>query len=272
MKQKIGAASILTSGVLMGTLPVFVRSINLHAFLVTFFRFFVGFIFLALFFLLKNKSIKIKYKKLILLLSLANVLTVFFYICSLQIAKVAISALLLYMAPVYVMLIVFMREWKIEFETLFVVILSIIGLYLMLRPCKILSHGIICGFLSGITYSFVFVLAKEARKLMSAQEITFFILGFGALFLLPVLLVYRVNNLQLPWIIGIGLIPTAIPFTLFNYGIKYCKVEKASVLALIEPISVAIIGYAIFDEVFSSTQILGTSLILISISLSLRKV
>ena len=278
---KKGTVSILLSGILMGTLPIFVRSLELSALEITFFRFMLGFIFLAIPTIVKKKCIFLR-NRVIIFLSFFNILTIFFYISSLQLSKAAISALLLYMAPVYVMIINFIKYKKFDIEILTIGIIGILGLYFMLKPCQKLSEGIIYGFISGIFYAFVFVLAKEARKIFGAQEITVSVLGLGTMFYLPLLMLssnFSMKNLSLNFmntdqiliLLGLGLIPTAIPFTLFNYGIKYCRVEKAPILALIEPVSVSIVGFLFFKEVLSLTQFFGAGLVLLSIFLSFRE-
>ena len=278
-----GPTSILVSGILMGTLPIFVRNINLKSFDITFFRFLLGFSFILLFIIIKDGRFELKKDKTVLLLSVFNVLTIFFYISSLQLSKVAISALLLYMAPIYVTIISFFKHRFVNIKSLAITFIGLMGLYLMLKPCQLLSEGLIFGLLSGISYAFVFILAKDARRKFSAQDVTASMLGISCILYFPLfaLINYEIildpktildtwfNLSQIPWILGLGLIPTAIPFTLFNYGIKYCKIERAPILALIEPITVSFIGYFLFKELLSLMQIFGAILILISIFLSI---
>ncbi|RLI84409.1 MAG: permease, partial [Archaeoglobales archaeon] len=66
------------------------------------------------------------------------------------------------------------------------------------------------------------------------------------------------------------LIPTALAFTLFNFGIKYCRVEQAPLFALVEPVAAGFFGYALFGEVLTTKQIVGAVLILISVAIAAR--
>jgi len=61
------------------------------------------------------------------------------------------------------------------------------------------------------------------------------------------------------------LIPTALAFTLMNYGIKFCDKDKAPIVALIEPVSAGFFGYFVFNEILTVKQIIGAILVLLCV-------
>lgn len=258
-----GEVAIAISALLMSTVSIFVRNINADAITVTFLRFSTAFLFISIFMLIIQQKPMIKEFKPIILLSIFNVSTVICYISAIQSLEVATAALLLYMAPIYVLPIAYVSGERIELKTWIALPLGILGLYLMLSPYATISIGLILGVLSGVSYALVFYTSKIARRKHNPFEINFYTLMFGSLVLLPYFILNPIKD-NIFWIFGLGLIPTAIPFVLFTYGIKYVRVQVAPILALLEPLSATIIGYIVFKEVLTFKQIIGAILILAS--------
>ncbi len=264
-----GEAAIIASALMMSTVSIFVRNIDGDAISVTFLRFSSALMFLLIFAVLTRDFPRIRDRSLILL-AMANLATVVCYISAIQEVEVATAALLLYMAPVYVLPIAALSGEKIERKTWIAVPLGIVGLYLMLSPYTEIKPGLALGVLSGISYALVFFYSKKAREKHSPLQISFFNLAFGSIVLLPYFLI-RGARFSLPWVLGLGLIPTAAPFLLFTYGIKYINVQRAPILALVEPLSATLIGYLYFAEVLAAKQVIGATLILASVALAWRE-
>ncbi len=264
----LGGTAVATSALLMSTVSIFVRNLEGDALTITFLRFSSAFLIIA-FLCLLNKEIP-KIDRTLFSLAVFNLLTVVSYISAIQNLEVATAALLLYMAPVYVIPLSILMGEKVEAKTLVAVPLGIGGLYLMLTPYAQINFGLVFGIFSGISYALVFILSKEARKYHSPLQITFLNLGFGSLVLFPYFLLFGSIS-SIWWVVGLGTIPTAIPFTLFAYGIKYVKVQRAPILALVEPLSASIIGYMYFGEVLAVKQVIGAAMILVSVFIAWRE-
>ncbi len=264
-----GEASILTSAVLMGTLSIFVRNIHGDALSVTFLRLSFGLAFLVIFMAIFREKPKVEDSSLILL-SIANLVTIACYIAAIQGMAVGMAALLLYMAPVYVLPIAALTGEPIEKITWLAVPIGIFGLYLMLTPYSKITPAVLFGVLSGIAYAFVFYYSKKAREKHSSLQIAVFNLAVGTIVLLPYFLLHRAN-FSIAWVLGLGFIPTAVPFVLFAYGIKYIKVQRAPILALMEPVTATVVGYLYFSEFLTLKQLVGAALILLSISFAWRE-
>jgi len=264
--MRYGEAAIVLSAVLMGTVSVFVRNVGGDTLSVTFLRLFFGFL-AVLPFCLRDVG---RPDRTLLGLAVFNFLTVASYIAAIQSTEVAMAALLLYMAPVYVIPLSVLMGERVEVKTLLALPLGLIGLYLMLTPYAELTFGIIFGIVSGFSYAIVFVLSKEARKKHSPWRITFYNLGLGSAALLPYFLMFgRVGSWL--WAIGLGVVPTAVPFVLFSYGMKYVKVQRAPILALIEPLCAGLVGYFYFGETLTLTQLIGGAMILAGVLIAWRE-
>jgi len=271
-KTSLGAIPIITAAILMGSLAIFVRNVPLHPVQVVFFRTLIGFIFLSIPVIASRKIPVIRNPRVLVAIILVNLVVITTYISAIQLIEMGTAALLLYMAPLYVLPAAHIMGGKVGKTAWFALPVGIAGLYLMLTPYGELSFGLGLGLVSGISYAAIFFLTKTARVGMSSLHMTFIVLGTLALLTSPSIFLLPLNNVNIYWLLGLGLFPTAIAFTLFYYGIKFCKVEQAPLFALVEPVAAAILGYTYFGEVLIGKQIIGGALILISVAIAWKKV
>ena len=257
-----GEISVLISAILMGTLPYFVKSMQLSPFTTTFYRLSVGFVFLSIFMLVFR--LKPRIGKDLIALGVANTTVIFLYITAITYLSAATAALLLYMAPVYVLIYAILTG-DVRIKTVFSLLIGIFGLYLLLSPEKEINIGILTGLASGVVYAVVFILLNRLGKKYTPAQITFSNLLIGTLILLPFFRFENANPLQ---ILGLGLIPTAIPFILLSYGMGKVRVEKGPIIALSEPVTASLVGYIFFNEILTWVQLAGASMILIAVTLS----
>ncbi len=80
---------------------------------------------------------------------------------------------------------------------------------------------------------------------------------------------FRQPQSLLAWqlLLIMGLVPTAAAYLLFFGGLKLVEATKASVFAIVEPISAATLGFLFFQEWFSYDSFAGFVLIISSIIL-----
>jgi len=147
--------------------------------------------------------------------------------------------------------------------------LCMFGLYLALSPYGELNMGVVFGLVSGLAYSVFFILIKELRKFYPSLQLTFLNVGIASLILSPSLLVLS-GNFSPIWIAGLGIIPTAVPFFLLNYGMKFTRLDRAPILALIEPVAAGFFGFIILSEVLTLKQFIGAAFVLAGILFALR--
>ena len=270
-RELSGVASIITAAVLMGSVAIFVRNIQMNPIQITFFRFLFGFLFLFLISISTGRKLSFDNPRLLLTISILNVMLVSFYIAAIQLIPMGMAALLLYMAPVYVIPIAYLTGEKIEPKVFVSLPLSIIGLFLMLMPAGSLNIGVVFGFLAGLCYAFYFFVIKRLREWMPSLEITTIYLGISSLILLPCIFIQPIATLNFQWLVGLGLFPTAIAFTLFNFGLKYCRISEGPLLALAEPVAASVFGFIVFGETFTGIQIVGILLVLTGVGIALKK-
>jgi|Deesub1362A_J573_1020465.scaffolds.fasta_scaffold00250_62 drug/metabolite transporter (DMT)-like permease len=272
IKEVSGVASVITAAILMGSVAIFVRNIHMNPIHITFFRFLFGFLFLLLITISTKRRPSFDNPKLLLIISILNVVLVTFYISAIQLIPAGLAALLLYMAPVYVIPIAYLTGENIKPGVFISLPISLAGLFLMLMPAGSLNIGVGFGFVAGLSYAFYFFIIKRLREWMPSLEITTIYLGISSLILLPSVFIIPLSELNLGWLIALGLIPTAIAFTLFNFGLKYCKISEGPLFALAEPVAASIFGFLVFNESFSGIQLFGMILILTGVGIAIKKI
>lgn len=273
-RTSLGAISIITAAILMASLAIFVRNVPLHPIQVVFFRTLIGFLFLSVPIISLRKTPRVRNPKLILAIITVNLVVITSYISAIQLIEMGTAALLLYMAPLYVLPAARIMGGEVERTAWFALPVGIVGLYLMLTPYGEFSPGLILGIISGVSYAAIFFLTKSARTGMTSLHMTFIVLGGLALLTSPsiFLLPFSIYDINIYWVLGLGLFPTALGFTLFYYGIKFCKVEQAPLFALVEPAAAVLLGFLYFGEVLVEKQIIGGALIIISVAIAWKKI
>jgi drug/metabolite transporter (DMT)-like permease len=125
--------------------------------------------------------------------------------------------------------------------------------------------GLGLSFLSSITYAFYVVLSK--RTPIPPLPATF-MLSIGCVFA-GLLHITAYKCFVLPstaaiWlnVLGIGIICTAIPILLLLQSLKYISSEQVSILSVLEPIAITLVGVTILDETITALQICGIVIIL----------
>jgi drug/metabolite transporter (DMT)-like permease len=65
------------------------------------------------------------------------------------------------------------------------------------------------------------------------------------------------SQVQLGWLLYIVIIGTVIPFGLYLMGVSYIRSTRASITAILEPVSAALIAFLALGESLSPLQTMG---------------
>ena len=212
-------------------------------------------------------------------------LTVFeaLYFTSFAYTTVQHAAALLYTAPAFVALLSwFILKEHLTRRKLVAVVLSVLGAFLVMGIVRgeslFASKTQIGDWLalgSGLAYSSWYIFGKILGKNREPAVTSLIALSFGALFLLPLtagLEGIRVPNSLLAWglLALVGLIPSTLAYLFYLGGLKLIDATKASVFAIVEPLSAAVLAFVFFHEILSYDSLLGFILIISSILLVSR--
>ncbi len=203
------------------------------------------------------------------------------YIHAIEWAGMGVAAVLMYTAPIWVSLYgaLFLGE-RLTIQRAGILALAFLGCVLVGRAydpggMRLNGPGVLAGLGAGITYGAYTIFSKVAQRRHTAWATLAFGLGFGTLFLLPlqspsVLLRALTTPALLFWLVMLGLIPTLGGGLAFNLGLRRVPASSASVVATLEPVIAAALGWAVWGEGMEWPQILGAALVLSAVILLQR--
>lgn len=189
-------------------------------------------------------------------------------------SSLAAAALLLYTAPIFVMLmslVLFHERFTITkgiaLLTTFIGCALITGI--LNTAADFSFTALLYGLGSGIGYALYSIFGKFAVRKYSSATISAYTFYFSALSSLP-LADFNAGNGQwnittLMAALGIGGLCAVIPYLLYNRGLQEVEATQASILATVEPLVAACVGILCFSEPVTWQKLAGIALILTSV-------
>ena len=290
MKPRFGVFIILLSGVFWGSSCLFINGLSgvgFSAAQITTVRLTVAALILNLMLIVKGKGFR--YYKMpwqsYLYLFCAGIFTVFTmcnsYYRSVVETSSAVAAILLYLAPIFVMLmsLYFFGE-RLTVQKCVAGVLALVGCGLVSGIASGFTfnlQGVLFGLLSGFSYALysifsVFFMRKNKEPLV----FTTFCFTFAALACLI---------FSPPWVIGsmaaasetpaltlllfvlLGLCTGVIPFSLYTAGLVAVKPDVAAILSYAEPLTACIFSVLILHEPMDGFGVAGVILVCAAIVL-----
>lgn len=279
-----GYLLVFIAGVLWGIIGIFVKQMESHgseAEMTSFLRVAFAFLILLVICLFKyGMHGFLVDKKTLLVCALLGVICHGLYnICysiAVTTAGVAISAVLLDIAPMFTLLfsVLFFKEafsiWK-----LFAIMVNILGCVFTVTNGKfdigaLALTGILFGVGAGICYSLTAIIGRFAAEKTDPYVMSMYSYFFAGVFLgiwmQPWKMEQTINNGIILWGLLYALIPTALAYVLYYQGLQRVKESsKVPVIASIEVVIACIIGVIMYKEVLGAVSIIGIVLVLVSI-------
>ena len=205
--------------------------------------------------------------------------TAFFYIYiyAIAITGMGVAAVLLYTAPIWVMIFstVFLHEpfgwWKGIALLLAVMGTALVGKIYDLAGTQISMVGLLAGLGAGIGYACYILFNKAAlQRNYRPWTINAYALGIGALLMIPFQPQQGFTHLipsptALLWLVLLGIIPTLGGSLAFNLGLQRIPATNASIVATLEPLIAILLGRLFYAEQLEFLQFLGGFCIVISV-------
>lgn len=283
MKKYFPHISILTAGILWGMIGLFSRGLLNGGFsprAIVQVRNFGGLMMMTLLFLVIDRGIfRVKARHLPIFLGTGVVSVVLFTLCYFSCqtqCSLAVSAILLYTAPAFVVLMsaLVFRE-TITKRKLIALAAAFFG---CIAVSGVFSGGLsitAAGFLAGIGSAFFYALysifapfALAHYPPLTVTYYTFLCAGIASLFVADpaetVLLLTASPVLPL-LALGLILIATVLPYIFYTKGLASLESGKASILASVEPVAAAVVGILAFGEPMTAGVLLGLGAILLSV-------
>jgi drug/metabolite transporter (DMT)-like permease len=204
------------------------------------------------------------------------------YFYAVDLTTVTMAAMLFFTYPIFVTIFasISLKE-KITPTTIFAIILTFSGNALVIKAYETSwldanLLGIIFGMLSSVFFVFYFLITKELRNSYTNWTLLLYGETIGAIALTPIIFSSFsaiINYPQQLWLLIfiIAWFPNLLAYLLYSYALKHVKYSKGSILAVLEPLSAAILSATILTERFEPPQILGIILALTGVILLFYK-
>jgi drug/metabolite transporter (DMT)-like permease len=197
----------------------------------------------------------------------------FVYLYAISRTSVATAAILLYTAPIWVIILsrILFHEALSRGKVL-AVVLAFVGCILVVRgydPASLRLNlpGVLAGLASGFTYGMYSIFGKTALRRYSPLTTLVYALGIGAVILGGAAWAAGAIG-PAPsagaWagILYLSLVTTLLAQWLYLSGLGAVEAGRASLVATIEPVVAAILGYLALGELLEGWQIVGGVLVL----------
>ncbi|NOX33795.1 MAG: EamA family transporter [Deltaproteobacteria bacterium] len=195
----------------------------------------------------------------------------FFY--SIQVSSVAIGLITFSTFPLFVTFIeppVFKEKLKII--DVFTAGIVFIGILLVIPDFDFsnnITKGGFFGIISGFTFAVLALVNRKNARIADPVTVAFYQNFFAAVFLLLPIALMRVKSPQLidlPSLIFLGVVCTALAHTLFIKSLSIIRAQTAAVIAGLEPVYGIILAFFMLNEI-PGTRTLTGGLIIIGTTL-----
>lgn len=281
-KNTKGLVMVMLAAILYGLMPMlakfsYLEGVNVIS--VLFYRYFLAFIMLSIFLIIKKKKMAINRKQIVPLLVASLVGTVFttysLFISYDYISSGLASTLHFVYPSVTCLLALIIYKEHLDKMKLWALLLSVVGIALLSinGDVELNVTGIFWALLSGVFYAIYIICAanKELKKL-SPFVVAFYIFLSSSLFFLiwgsiTHELTLFINLKAIFYISNLSFWGTFISVVLFFIGVQQIGPSKAAVLSTFEPMTGVVLGLIVFHEQMNTNMFIGSFLVLVSVFL-----
>lgn len=283
--ELISAIAIVAAGILWGTMGIFVRCLSAWGFStlqITALRIVMGAVMYLVFLAVTDKNrLKIKWKDIPLFIGM-GIGSIFLmsitYFSTMQMTSLSVAAILLYTAPIFVMImsVIFLKE-KLTVRKVTALLTAFAGCILVTGiggNVHISTGGIAMGLLSGLSYALYSIFGSFALRKYHPYTVSAYAFSFAAAAELVLCNVPRTvetivkapNPVMVILISALMAFATAfLPYLFYTFGLKRVEAGKASILATVEPMTATLLGIVLYREALDALSVTGVVLILMAI-------
>ncbi|MBE6577782.1 MAG: hypothetical protein E7653_06560 [Ruminococcaceae bacterium] len=286
MKNKLSVIFILLAGALWGSSCIFVNKLSSMGFSpmqCTAIRTLFGALILNAALLIKGRhhyKMSLASYGLCAASGICSVLSMcIFYYYSMTYTSAAVSAILLYTAPLFVMImsVLFLGE-RFTAKKIVAFVIAIIGCALVsgiVTGAAASGLGILFGVLSGFSYSLYGIFAdlfmKKNKEPLTFSALSFAFAALGALIISkPWQIVGVCAEAEKPYFLPLlfvvfSLCTAVLPYLFYTKGLTGVRPDVASILAFSEPLMAAVFGIAVLGQPLDAWQVVGILLVTLAI-------
>ena len=273
-QEQRGSFYAIVSGLLYGSIGYFGLSAmngNLSASTMLFWRFFISSMVMLILLIPQLKGITDSYKQMFkAFVSGAffyGISTLFYFFAS-QYLGTGLSMVIFFTYPVIIMILnyFFYNQSipKVYYLAIFIIMVGMV-LLIDLNEVGFDLSGICLGLCSAFFYACYIMFSKKNQL---SPNVSTLMVCMGCM-TTSFLVAYFSNTFEVPstinvWVhlMGIGIIATVLPVLLMLHSLKYIGSEKASILSVLEPVFVVILGVLLLGERVETWHVVGIVLVL----------
>ena len=277
------AVYVMLAGCLWGTVSVFINLLDTAGFTsmqcVALRSVLTAVILFVYLLITDRKKLLIQVRHIPCFIGMGILSVVFFNFCYFRCISLmggaAVPALLLYTAPVIVMILsALCFKEKITRRKVIAIILALAGLSVVTGAFTggetVSAAAVLYGLGAAFGYALYSIFGKFVVGKYDPVAIIFYTFLVASAASLPISgLTGSLSLLQDPSVLlplaGLVLICTVAPYLFYTKGLSGIEAGKASVLATVEPVAAAIVGIAFFHESITISKVLGMILVLASV-------
>lgn len=228
-----------------------------------------------------KQAIKIKPKDIWVFIGTGIVSVVFFNYCyfnTIVYTSLSVAAIMLYTAPIFVMLIsVPVFKEKLGTRKIVALILAFVGCGVVTGAftgnMALDTKGLLFGLGAGSGYALYSIFGKiAADKGYNSVNITLYTFVFASIGVLPFINLKHMmevfsNSGSLLYSVAMIAITTFLPYIFYTAGLSMMEPGKAAIVACIEPVVATFVGWIAFSERPTIITYAGVIMVIVAIAL-----
>lgn len=280
--KKLAPILIILAGCLWGTMGLFVRQLNTMGLasmeIVEVRSILAALILFACTAIKDRKLLKLRPKNLWPLAGSGVLSIVFFNYCyfrTIAMMNLSAAAILLYTAPIFVMLmsLLFFKE-RLTARKLTALLMAFAGCCLVSGIASATESlslgGLLLGLGSGFGYALYSIFSRfslnQGLGSITITDYTFLFAAIGGAFFTDFGKLASALSQHGVWLLGFlvlyCVVTTVAPYLLYTKGLEFVENGPASVMASVEPVVATLLGLLVFSETPTLSAILGMVLVL----------
>ena len=274
-----GLVVLFVASIFFGSSAIFIRfATQASAISLTFFRLLIAAILMILFALSKRELRLLGRQDLLLVTVSGMLLSLHFatFILAVKETTVANATFLVNTSPVMLAVLspLIIKERTTSRETL-AVLVATLGIVFVAHAgngFRFFGYGDVSALLAAFFVAIYALLGRHLRtggmSTVSYTAYVYTVATFASLVMVGVFnaQAFRVYDTQnILAIVGLGIVPTTLGHTLYNYALGSVKTVTANIFPLMEPIIASLFAIVLFSEIPTLTQTAGYTLILVGV-------
>lgn len=198
------------------------------------------------------------------------------YFTTMQLTSLSVAAVLLYTAPIFVMLMsVVLFHEALTIRKILVAAMTFLGCVLVAGlfggdAQAVTTKGLLFGLGAGFGYALYSIFGTYALRKYDSMTITFYTFLLAGIGILPLCSIDELAPLlsdgtTIVYSLGLGIFACMLPYIFYTKGLSGVPASQASVIATVEPVVAALISVFVFGEVLTLDKLFGMLLILAAI-------